>query len=361
MRRATTGSGGRAGFTLVEVLASMTILIIIVGMVISMTNQTSKAWTYSSEKIGSFQSARFAFETITRAVSNATLNTYYDYYDATRQRRTQSNVATFAPNIFGRCSELEFVCGKNLIANQVTHAVFFQTPLSYTQNQVAYGQMQSLLNVVGFYIKFADDSATRPAFLSPSTPKRSRYRLMELVQPTEQFSVYNYQATNQPPNHDWFTAPAALTAGAPTRLLAENIIACVIWPKLARETPTTPDPDGPPLAPNFEYDSNIANATPPLVWTAGQPQPPTMNQLPPVVRIMLVAVDERSMARLQGTSTAPPDLGIDLGSIFQTASQLYSETGQDDLTLLGNALTAKKLNYRIFQTDVAIHGAKWSP
>ena len=81
-----------------------------------------------------------------------------------------------------------------------------------------------------------------------------------------------------------------------------------------------------------------------------------MNQLPPVVRIVLVAADERSMLRLQAASTNAPDLGFNYADVLQDASKLNA-----DLKTIGDALRSKHIDYRIFQTDVAIHGAKWSP
>lgn len=335
------------GFSLIEVMVSSVILIMILGIVVSMTNYASHGVQYSAAKIESFQSARFAFETMTRAVSSATLNNYYDYFDVSRNRRTPTNASTFNPDVYGRYSELEFVSGKNLVATpraQVTHAIFFQTPLDYTVPTSGYSHLQGLLNVLGFYVEFYNDSDSRPSFVS--SPERWRYRLMELLQPTENFSVYDVAG------HSWFTASIdpGKTTSPPVRLLAENIIACVICPRLSTDTT-----DVSSLAADYEYDSNIANAASPISWTSGS-QPSCMNQLPPLVRIVLVAVDERSMIRLQGNSTTPPDLGFDYSKIFKFASKL-----DEDLATLGQALAKKNVSFRVFQTDVAIRGAKWSP
>jgi uncharacterized protein (TIGR02599 family) len=348
-----TGRFSPHGFSLLELLVATTVLIIIMGVIISLTGQINRAWAYSSAKVESFQDARFAFETITRAVSGATLNTYYDYYGTNHERRT--NATGFTPSTYGRCSELEFVTGKNLVPGQVTHAAFFQTPLDYTQTP-NYSHLGGLLNALGVFIKFdKEDDATRPSF-APSQNHRYRYRLMELHQPTENLSVYS---TNN--SHDWFVSPLSASS-PPARVLAENIIACVIWPKLPEETQTNTSF----LSSNFEYDSVIANAQPdplflngdnPAAWPPNKKsQPPNMNQLPPVVRIVLVATDERSMLRLQAASTIAPDLGFDYSKVFQKSSNLDA-----DLKTVGDALASKNINYRIFQTDVAIQGAKWSP
>lgn len=335
------------GFTLIELLVAMAILTLILGFVFSLTNMAGKSLQYSSAKIEAFASARSAFDLMTRTIGSATLNTYYDYYNSSRQRLTPANASSFVPALYGRYSELEFVCGKNLVQlprKQVTHSIFFQTPLSYTQIASSSG-LSSLLNAVGFYIEFNNDSAERPPFFNPTT-SRWRYRLMQLVQPTEKLSIYKDISA---PSHAWFTDAISATP-QPARVLAENIIACVICPRMAEDGTTVSS-----LTTNYEYDSNIALAAPSISWTSGS-QPVSMNQLPPTVRVVLIALDERSMTRLQGSSSMPPDLGFNYNNVFQTSANLEA-----DLATVSAALTAKKLNFRIFQTDVAIRGAKWSP
>jgi len=334
----------RSGFSLVEVLVASAILIVIVGIVFVMTNQTEQVLQFSSSKIEAFEGARSAFDVITRAVSGATLNTYADYYDASGNRRTAANISTFVPNVYGRCSELEFACGKNLLTSpqQITHSLFFQAPLSYTQS-TSYTNLASLLNVVGFYLEFDSDAASRPSFLSSIAPARWRYRLMQLLQPTENFSIYPLPATAG--SHNWFTTPLA-AATPPVRLLAENIVALVICPRLATDVASPNYPSS--LTSNYEYDSSVA-------WSGNPPQPTNMNQMPPMVRIVLIAVDERSMLRLQGTATSQPNLGFDYANVFQSTANL-----DQDIATVEAALTSKNLNYRVFQTDVAIRGAKWS-
>src|SRR5437867_2293961 len=67
------------GFTLVEVMVSMAILVLLLLVLVSITDATRKTWSYTSSKIEQFQDAREAFESITRKLSQATLNTYWDY------------------------------------------------------------------------------------------------------------------------------------------------------------------------------------------------------------------------------------------------------------------------------------------
>src|SRR5690606_10668269 len=126
---------------------------------------------------------RNAFTAITRQLSQATLNTYYDYL---------LDPDTGIPTRYIRQSDLHFVAGKDLIANQQTHAVFFQAPLGYT-TAAPYSDMDTLLNASGFFLMRGTDQE-RPAFLNTlpnSPPDNVRFRLMQFLQPAENLSIYN--------------------------------------------------------------------------------------------------------------------------------------------------------------------------
>ncbi len=69
-----------ASFTLIEMLVTLGILVIVLGIILQLTNQISKVWQSSNSRIQTFQEARTGFEAMTRRLSQATLNTYYDYY-----------------------------------------------------------------------------------------------------------------------------------------------------------------------------------------------------------------------------------------------------------------------------------------
>ena len=69
---------GSPGFTLTEILVATAILAIIIGILFSMTQQTGKVWKNTTGKVEVFRTARNAFEAMTRTLSQATLNTYYD-------------------------------------------------------------------------------------------------------------------------------------------------------------------------------------------------------------------------------------------------------------------------------------------
>ena len=398
MTAPTTERRRSPGFTLVELLVATSILLVILGILLSMTSTASRIWQFGSARVSAFQSSRAAFETMTRSISIATLNTYYDYYGTSSVQpgqytfRTTLNSGTngvFTPVRYGRRSELEFVCGKNLVdstlvpGGQITHAIFFQTPLNYTQTAdttvsgaSGYGQLTGLLNTIGFFVQFSDDSSIIPGFVK-SQP-RYRYRLMELLQPTENFEVYNVYNTNQDAlTHAWFTNSIKNDATS-VRLLADNIVACVICPRLPQD-PATTGTFTSSLTNDYEYDSVIANLPTGSGVTSWKldpsnpsPQPTNMNQLPPSVRVVLVAVDETSMVHLTALSSGTPSsqqaasaMGLSGTASYSTLFQSTSNSSQldDDLYTLTSALSGNKppINYRVFQTDVAIRGAKWSP
>lgn len=339
------------GFTVAELLVASAILALLVVLLLNMVTQTSKTWRSTSGKIEEFRDARDAFDTITRRLSQATLNTYLDYDNPT------------TPTSYMRQSELRFLSGPTAtILGSLTlpnstpaMSVFFQAPNGFSTNS-SNSILQNALNTWGYFLEYSSDSNSRPSFLPiGAPPARYRYRLMELMEPTENLSVYNYTSTNRSyTNVDWVSNSMTLATNRPAHVLAENVIALIILPKLS---PTDVANMGSnysaaSLAPAYNYDSSYnLNSNTPV-----DPNLDTHNQLPPVIQVTMVAVDETSAIRLSNayanlTNSSPQGYG----NLFQTASNLPS-----DLTTLGSILTAKRMNYRIFTTDVMIKGAKWS-
>jgi uncharacterized protein (TIGR02599 family) len=313
-------------------MVAMTVLGGILLVVFGITQQVSTVWRNSAAKIESFRGARNAFSAITRQLEQATLNTYYDYYQ-NGVRRTAANAATFQPTSYGRASDLHFISGKSLVGNQITHAVFFQAPLGRS-DATTYQGMDGLLNACGFYLTYGPD-LSRPGFLSnvPSgMAARNRFRLMQFLQPSQNLGIFAY--TSSADQNKWFTSPVASAKG--TQQLAENIIALIVLPRISTGESATPGT----LAPAYKYDSRDTS------------NKETFHQLPPVVEIVMVAIDEPSAARMNNPATAP-DLGM--SSLFQSADQL-----ENDLQTLTSSLDSKHISYRVFRTGVAIKGAKWS-
>jgi uncharacterized protein (TIGR02599 family) len=293
------------GFTLVELLVSTAIITLLMVVLVSITGQTSETWRYTSGKIEQFRSARAAFDTMTSRLSHATLNTYWDY----------DNPNT--PTRYERRSELRFISGpvsgllneKDGDATRLSHAVFFHTQSGLVEDRPKFQGLENLLNTWGYYVEYASDAATRPEFLdNDMSPPRWRHRLMEFTLPAEKLSTYSHTSGEKDgkpksisyKDRSWFTTPMG-AANPPVHVISENIIALVITPRLAKreeqelQNSRNADPDFSPLAPKYSYDTSPIGTG---LFGGGQGGTSSdarlnpINQLPPVVQVTMVAIDE---------------------------------------------------------------------
>ena len=349
----------RKAFTLVELLVSMAIISILLLVLLSITDSTRKTWLYTTNKIQEFREAREAFEAITRRLSQATLNTYWDYH-------YPNNDPAKAPDSYIRQSELRFISGsaKTLglpISQPRTHATFFQAPLGYVSN-TSYKAMGNLLNTWGYFVEYSDDSNLRPSFISSSLlPFRNRFRLMEMMEPSESMTLYQAEVkaggNTKYKARDWFTTPLPNNK----QVLAENIIALVILPKLSPADQSALNLTDDKLAPSYLYDSTGTGMT-----TLTDPNLNPTNQLPPVVQVTMVALDEASASRMRDADAAA--LQSKLDTLFVNSKDQLKDLRRDatnypdvasDPSLEGY-LIKNKMNYRVFTTSVSIKAAKWS-
>lgn len=326
------------GFSLLEIIVASAVLLILVGVMFSIINQTSRVVTSASGRIDAFQSSRAAFESMTRTISQATLNTYYDYFDS-RGRSPADSGYDGVPFLYGRQSDLHFVTGKSCVPGQLGHAVFFQAPLGFSGPD--YEPLEAVLSACGYYVTFASDASDqslsgRAAFLDGLTPFQFRCRLMQFTQPAEELQLYRNNGSVEA----WFKDPLAATPPS-VRILCDNIVLLVVRPSF-------PGAGSEELAADYEYNSR-------RVWDGTLPQPAECNQVPPLLQILLVALDESSASRVQGRSAEQPDLGIRYSELFHV-----TERWTDDLSEVEKALTERHLNYRIFNTTIALPAAKWS-
>lgn len=311
----------------------MTIFLLMMTFLFSMIGHAEKIWISSSGKIGAFREARTAFESLSSTLSQASLNPYWDYDNANN------------PTNYVRKSELRFSSGPGLLAKETspTHSVFFQVPLGRTSNS-GYLGMETLFNSCGYYIERSDDSRHRPAFLNGRIQSRTRFRLMQWLEPSEKWGLFKHTSGNPGySGNGWFSDPVG--AGTDTHVLADNVIALVVLPKL----PTLEDPSGAALSPSYSYDSAPAG------WPPFLPQARTENQLPPVVQITMVTLHETSADRLEELSAGAPVEFLGLDSLFRQANQLTA-----DLETLTDLLNEHGLRYHVFQSAIKIRGAKWS-
>lgn len=343
----------------------MVVLSLLMVLLVAITDATSKSWSSATAKSEQFREAREAFEAITRRLSQATLNTYWDY-------SYPNNDSTKAPTDYVRKSELRFISGTGtalgLGNDRYTHGVFFQAPLGYTSSSSGsdYKSFRNLLNTWGFFIEYGTDEGMRPAFITEKMlPYRNRFRLMELMEPSDSMTLYQEEVKNGGASaytgKEWYKTPL----GSPDNLgvVSENIIALVLLPKLSAADQAAGKYQDSSLAPTYLYDSTGLNMT-----TTTDPNLNPKNQLPPVVQVTMVAIDENSARRFEPDTT--PDFG--LSSLFQSADNYSVDIDQLQANLLQSSYsnngatyspTVKlpgRMGYRIFTTNVNIRAAKWS-
>ena len=322
-------------------LVSVAVLSLLVLVLTTITEQTGAAWRQTSGKIEQFRSARDAFDSITRRLSQATLNTYWDYDNPT------------TPTRYIRQSELRFLSGPmDAIAGTPpggkawpTHGIFFQAPVGFSVTPAAGSPdptgLENLLNTWGYFVEFGEDNASSPPF--PTHTVRYRYRLYEFMEPANDLKLYNLTSGNFAYNgKDWFL-PSLKANKRPVHALADNVIALVLVPKLSAQE----DQTATQLAPDLLYDSTTSKS-------AADINP--KNQLPPVVQVTMVAIDETSAARLAAGSSIPE---IGLGTKFASTPAAAAKV-QDDLKSLQEYLTSRKINFRVFTDSVILRTARWS-
>jgi len=95
--------------------------------------------------------------------------------------------------------------------------------------------------------------------------------------------------------------------------------------------------------------------------TNTNPQINSWSQLPPVLQVTMVAIDEESAARMEASAAA---------QLLQKVNSLFSNSAnfEKDLlappvgssTSLESYLISQKIAYRIFTSSISIKAAKWS-
>ncbi|MFK5921180.1 MAG: Verru_Chthon cassette protein C [Verrucomicrobiota bacterium] len=325
-----------SAFTLAELLVSMTVLSVLLLMLTQLLTQVQRTWTYSEARISQFREARVAFDIISKNLSQATLHTYLDY------ERDNNNQVTK----YKRQSELHFktMQASQLGTNKPTHAIFFQAPLGTSDK---YQNLGNLFNARGYYVEYGNDRMFKPAFVQ-AEPKY-RFRLMEYLPPAEENQIYvdgdkeRLVSPNGVAVYDKWYRYKLDTYSHP---LAENVIGLIASPREALTNPSQQNQTYSSIAPNYSYDSNEQNANFALY----------VQQVPPLVKVTMVAIDETSAIRLEdkgGGGASMPSLIP--GSFFKSTQQYES-----DIAKLKAELNSRKINFKIFSTTVAIRSSKWS-
>jgi uncharacterized protein (TIGR02599 family) len=352
-------SDSHSAFTLIELMAGTAVLLVIVAMLLGATNHATGVLRRTTGKIEQFGEARRGFENVTRRLASATLNTYWDYsYTVVSGSKV--------PSAYVRQSELRFRSGsmeKLVSPNGVSrpgHGVFFQAPTGSVEDADRLDVLGHTLNTWGYFLEIADDREFIPSVLRDLQKPRRRSRLLELQQPTERLSIYR---SGTSPANWWYADSINLAENRPVHVLAENIVSLVILPRLSRPDEIARG-NKPALCPAYDYDSTrTSNHTPALNPPDAEINP--KNQLPPVVQVVMVAIDEISAARLDAAHPNAKNFGVETGDLFKDSALLEDnantpEGGDGDLHTIEQRLIEQKATYRIFSTSVAIRGAKWS-
>jgi uncharacterized protein (TIGR02599 family) len=336
-----------------EVLVSTAVLALFVVLLTTITDSSFRLWRNTQSSIVSFDAARTAYDTLTRRLSQATLNTYLDYYDTNWVRRNPASAASFTPTRYGRASDLHFVvddAATLLGGNQQGKGVFFFAPLGFSNGNATLSDLPNLLNACGYYVEFGSDSNLRPSFLS-SLPDKQRYRLIENILPTQNFntSCGGYPAfTDTNDNNDdlWISSGLA-GSNSVKNVLCDNIIALIIRPEVAAQDASLLGlTNSYSLTTDYAYDSRAGHNT-----VVGALQ---FAQLPPMLRVVMVAVDEKSAKRLTPGTTPPTAFQLNSGW-FQNPANL-----DQDLADLEKQLIDAKVDFRIFNQVIPLRGAKFS-
>jgi uncharacterized protein (TIGR02599 family) len=318
------------GFTLLEVLVTLALVLIVLVTLLEFVANVDRLWQTTATD--PFVEAESAFENMAVHLAGATLEPYQDYADATGAFRTASSPASFAPDHPARRSDLAFVCGPAATwlagSGRVTagDGIFFIAPQGYTQTDAHLG-LERLLNALGYFVDFGDETDA-PAFILPGT-HRWRWRLKEILQPTESLGIYA-----APTSAAWIQPLVQATAVTP--VLAENVIALIVLPERSAGDA------GAALAPAFSYDSRDAS------------NPVTRHQLPPRIRLALVAIDEASAQILSSQNGSQPPALVP-ANLFTAAAQLDA-----DLASLDAALTSRQIRHRILQRKIVLPAAAWT-
>jgi uncharacterized protein (TIGR02599 family) len=324
-------------FTLLEMLAAMAVLAVLMVLVLNITGTTARIWQGTRAKMNSFEQARAAFDRITTTLSQADLNIYWGYDN------------TESPTKYQRNSELQFLSGKMAVlghdsATYPTHGLFFQAPTGKVAEKDKWGNLPTLLNAYGYFVEFGDDADERPGFLPAATqPLRYRFRLKEWHVPSDRLQLYAHTSgkdgANQPRRNAYLGTDSYgwidLTNPKP-HTLAENVIALVVSPRRSRVTGMATQA----LTTDYLYNSRNADT-----------ESVQFHQLPPLVEVVMVAVEEESVQRMLGNPSAPPNL-VPAG-LFDNPENLEA-----DITTLTQSLTDRGIRHVVLRSVVRIAGAK---
>jgi uncharacterized protein (TIGR02599 family) len=339
------------GFSLVEMMVSMSILSVLMLMLTVVLDQVQKSWRYSESRISQFREARVAFDLMTKNIGQASLNTYWGLED-------KNDDGLF--DGYYRTSELHFIAldadtlGSSPNQKPVGQGVFFQAPLGFSGQ---YRNLNNLFNGRGYFVAFGSDKKFKPSFVD--SEDRYRFRLMEFRPPAEDNQIFedgqDERKASEPQVFDqWYKQALSVGDGdfeSHLNPIAENILTLVISPRegvssASREATYSR------IAPNYKYDSNAQDKG----GAGADAFSANSQQVPPLVRVTMVAIDEAAAVRYSDSGgTMPAELMAPLSGLFKN-----TDSYDDDIQKLTDALNELKVSHKVFSSMVMLRSAKWS-
>lgn len=312
----------------------MVILAMILLVITSVIGQAQRTWKSATSRLSQFREARQAFDTVSRNLRQAMINSYGDYLPR------DTPFTPPPPPFIIRNADLgirfdratSVVSGSSTAAELPGSAVVFQAPLGLTADE-DYRPLKNLLCVRGYFVRFGSDEQFLPYGLRSRLQERFRYRLIEYAPPTETNPVYVAGGKGE-----WTTISES-AGGDYMRVVANNVLALV-------------------LAPTFN-DGAVGNAPTELGQSVQDPvysfnsfelaeynQRSTLHRMPSSTQVIMVAVDDESAARML-TGEASPDILRKAGAEFTNP-----QTIDRDVTTLRAYMNSQRYNFRIFSSNV---------
>lgn len=331
-------------FSLIELMVAMGILTVLMLMMTTLLDQIQRSWRFSESRITQFREARVAFDVMTKNIGQASLNTYWELRDSDKDGVYDG---------YFRNSELHFVTmdsselSGGATQKPVGQAIFFQAPLGFSTE---YRNLNNLFNGRGYFVSFGSDKRFKPSFVKGAD--RFRYRLMEFRPPAESNQVFEdgqeeIRSGKPQDFSNWFKQSMSVGDGdfeSHLNPLAENILTIVVSPRDALETDASSRKQTfSEIAPNYSFDSNDQKAT------------KFAQQVPPLVRVTMIAIDEAAAVRFENGSSAPAELELALNGLFRSTAN-YTE----DVQRLSKALDDLKVSHKVFSSLVLLRSSKWS-
>ena len=324
-----------SAFSLIELLVSMTLLSLMILLVSSMLGEIEEGWGRVRSGTVEFRDARNAFETIANRLSQARIDTYWDY-----------EMDQGIPINYRKSSHLHFVAadGEDFVPTSLVEAtgssVFFEAPFGMSREQDLKG-LASLLNGWGYFAGFGSDAEWQPQFARDRLDEKYRFRLFEYHLPTERLALHSEE---QLTGYQWITDHLE---SRNVSVLAENVILFLIHP-----VHSTDPTEAHELAEEYRFDSRAYDLSP-----GDSNADRARHEVPPIIQMTMVAVAEADFSRYQeGNPTGIPDEF----RIEEIAPFSKSIDFEKDLQALEEHLQENGIDYRVFSTAIGLRNAKWT-